>query len=232
MDTALLRTRTLLGDDAMQRLFHARVAVFGIGGVGAACAEALVRSGIGHIVLIDPDTVNESNRNRQLIALCSTVGMNKAEAMRARARDIMPECDVQAYPVFYDEGNADTFDFSEYDYIADCIDTVKSKLLIITRGAAAGTPVISALGTGNKLHPEMLKISDIYETSVCPLARVVRSLCRKNGIERLPVVWSDEEPCHVTVGDENGRHPPASCAFVPNAAGFMMASRIVRDLIA
>ena len=227
----MIRTETLIGGENVNKLRNARVAVFGIGGVGAACAEALARSGVGHLVLIDPDTVSESNLNRQLVALRSTVGKNKAQVMKERIADIFPECEVTALPLFYEAGNADTLPFTGFDGIADCIDTVTSKLLIIRRARENGVRVISALGTGNKLHPEMLELADIYATSVCPLARVMRKRCRENGIEHLQVVYSREEARHMTAGEENGRHPPASMAFVPNAAGMIMASKLVRDII-
>ena len=230
MQNALIRTRALLGDEGMEALRSARVAVFGIGGVGAACAEALARSGVGTVDLIDPDTVNESNLNRQLVALTGTVGMNKARAMAERIGQFGCDTRVNVHELFFDESTLGKMDLSEYDYIADCIDTVRSKMLIICEGERLHVPVISALGTGNKLHPEMLKLSDIHRTNVCPLARVIRRLCRERGIKHLNVVYSEEEAPHLSLGEENGRHPPASAAFVPNAAGMIMAGKIVRDL--
>lgn len=224
------RTEALIGPEALSRLQAARVAVFGIGGVGSACAEALARGGIGGIDLFDPDTVSLSNLNRQLVALQSTVGQGKAQSMAERIRDIHPETDVRVFPVFYEEGNAQEYPFSGYDYVADCIDTVKSKMLIITRAKAANVPVICALGTGNKLHPEMLRAADIYDTSVCPLAKVMRKLCRDQGIRKLKVIFSEELPARVCVGEENGRHPPASISFVPPVAGMLMAAEIIRDI--
>ena len=225
------RTRALLGDAVMERLKHSRVAVFGIGGVGAYCAEGLARCGVGQLELIDPDTVSESNINRQLIALRSTVGRSKAAVMAERIADIDPETGVRIHEVFYDEHTRSRFELSEYDFIADCIDTVTSKLLLIREAKEAGVPIISCLGTGNRLHPERFRVADIYETSGCPLARIMRRLCRENGIERLRVVFSDEPAAPITVEEENGRHPPASVSFVPPAAGMVMCGEIVRSLI-
>ncbi len=226
----LIRTQALLGEEAIQKLKNARVAVFGVGGVGGYCAEGLARAGIGHIDLFDADNISVSNINRQLIALQSTVGRGKAEVMAERIRDILPRTEVRVHAVFYDESTAGDFPFSDYDYVADCIDTVKSKMLIIRTAKEAGVPVICALGTGNKLHPEMLEVTDITKTEVCPLAKVMRKLCRDNGIHRLNVVYSRETPAHVCVGEENGRHPPASVSFVPPVAGMLMAGKIIRDL--
>lgn len=225
------RTEALLGPDAMDTLHSARMAVFGVGGVGSACAEALARCGVGRIDLFDPDTVSFSNINRQLIALHSTVGRYKADVMKERIREIDPEIDCRAYKVFYEEANCNEYPFGGYDYIADCIDTVSSKLLIIKQARLNGVKVISALGTGNKLHPELLRCADIKKTNVCPLARVMRRLCRENGITELKVIYSEEEPRKVCVGEENGRHPPASISFVPPAAGMLMAGEIIREIL-
>ena len=230
------RTARLIGEDAVERLHAARVAVFGIGGVGSFAAEAIARAGVGSIDLIDADRVSPSNINRQLIALRSTVGEYKVDVMASRIRDIRPETVVRTYPVFYDAETADTFDFSRYDYIVDAIDTVSSKLLMIERAASAGTPLISSMGTGNKLHPERFQIADITKTSVCPLARVMRRELKKRGIEHLKVLFSDEvpltpaAPAEETAGEVVKRNSPASISFVPSAAGLMIAGEVIRSL--
>ncbi|MBO2515821.1 MAG: tRNA threonylcarbamoyladenosine dehydratase [Clostridiales bacterium] len=226
------REIALIGQEAFDRLRRSRVAVFGVGGVGGYCAEALARAGVGHIELFDHDTVSVSNINRQIIALDSTAGQSKARVMAARIRDIDPGCKVICREVFYDAGNAADFPLSDYDYIADCIDTVSSKMLLITGAKEAGVPVICALGTGNKLHPELLEIADIHKTETCPLARIIRKKCREAGIDHLKVVYSREEPAHVCVdgGEDTGRHAPASISFVPPVAGMLMAGEIVRTL--
>ena len=221
------RTEMILGAQSMAALKSARVAVFGLGGVGSYTAEALVRAGVGHISLLDGDVYELSNLNRQLYATTDTLGRPKAEAARERALSINPECDVKALSLFYSQENADSVDFSAFDYVADCIDTVKSKLLIIERSVQAGVPVISCMGTGNKLHPEMLKIGDISETSVCPLARVMRRETRRMGIEHLKVLYSTETP----LTPAGGGRTPGSVSFVPSCAGLMIAGQIVRDII-
>ena len=225
------REIALIGQEAFEKITHSRVAVFGIGGVGGHCAEALARAGIGRIDLFDHDTVSVSNINRQLIALDSTVGRSKVQAMAERIRDINPDCDVRALEIFYDAETAKEYPLSEYDYIADCIDTVTSKMLLITSAKKANVPILCALGTGNKLHPEMLEISDIQKTETCPLARILRKKCREAGIEHVKVVWSREIPAHLCVeGGESGRHAPASVSFVPPVAGMLMAGEIIRSL--
>ena len=221
------RTEMILGAQSMAALKSARVAVFGLGGVGSYAAEALVRAGVGHISLLDGDVYELSNLNRQLYATTDTLGRPKAEAARERALSINPECDVKALSLFYSQENADSVDLSTFDYVADCIDTVKSKLLIIERSVQAGVPVISCMGTGNKLHPEMLKIGDISETSVCPLARVMRRETRRMGIEHLKVLYSTETP----LTPAGGGRTPGSVSFVPSCAGLMIAGQIVRDII-
>ena len=225
------RTALLLGEDALRRLASCRVAVFGVGGVGGYCVEALARSGVGALDLIDSDTVSESNLNRQIIALHSTV-----EVARERVLDINPDCRVTVHPVFYLPEARDRFNFSDYDYVADCIDTVKGKLALIEQAQEAGTPVISAMGAGNKLDPSRFEVADIYETSVCPLARVMRLECRRRGIDRLKVVYSKEPPLHPQgaapmKGTAVGHPAPGSVAFVPSVAGLIMAGEIIRDLI-
>lgn len=228
MDNRFEREELLIGREALLRLKEARVALFGVGGVGAAAAEALARAGVGYIELIDNDTVSTSNINRQLCALDSTVGMPKVEAVRRRLADINPELEAVARQIFF---LPDTeLDFSGYDYIIDAIDTVSAKIEIAVRAKAAGVPVISCMGTGNKLDPTMLTVTDIYKTSVCPLARVMRRELRARGIDKLKVVYSLEEPRRVTVADSVGRHPPASISFVPPVAGFIAAGAVIREL--
>ena len=219
----------------MQRLASARVAVFGIGGVGGHAAEALVRSGIGAIDLIDNDTVSLTNLNRQIIALHSTLGRPKVDVMEERLRDINPTVQVHAYSCFFLPENAADFDFSEYDYVVDAVDTVTAKIEIVMQAAAKGVPVISSMGTGNKLDPGQLRIADLSKTTMCPLARVMRKELGVRGIKHLPVVFSTEQPCVPAVEPEEEtarRSLPGSTAFVPAVAGLMIASKVVRDLAA
>ena len=242
MKEQLSRTALLLGEEALNRLSGARVAVFGIGGVGGHAAEALARSGIGALDLIDDDVVALSNLNRQIVALHSTLGQPKAEVMAARVRDIDPAIEVRALRCFFMPENADTFDFTSYDYVVDAIDTVTAKLELIARCHAAGTPVISAMGAGNKLDPSRFEVADIGKTSVCPLARVMRRELKKRGVTRLKVVYSREEPVapqgrpQETMPDTPQRTgaprrcPPGSTAFAPAVAGLLLASEVVRDL--
>ncbi len=234
MDGRFSRTEALLGEAAMQTLSDARVAVFGIGGVGGHVAEGLARSGIGALDLIDADMVSESNLNRQLIALSSTLGRYKADVMRERILDINPEAHVVAHKIFYSADTAESFDLSSYDYIVDAIDTVTSKLLLIERAKELDVPIISSMGTGNKLDPTALEIADVYTTSVCPLARVMRTELRRRGIRSLKVLYSREEPHRVTVPDSAhpSRHSPASVAFVPSVAGLIIAGEVVKDIVA
>ena len=244
MSDQFVRTRMLVGDNALARLQNARVAVFGVGGVGGYCVEALARSGVGALHLYDDDTVSVSNLNRQLAALHSTVDQPKAEVAARRVSDINPACDVKAIRMFYLPENADQIDFSQYDYVVDCIDTVAAKLDIVERCTALHIPVISAMGTGNKLDPTKLEITDISKTSGCPLARVMRKELRKRGINHLKVVYSTEEPLtplqpieaeapagsDTRPGTTARRATPGSTPFVPGAAGLIMASAVVRDL--
>lgn len=228
------RTELLLGEAAMDKLKNSRVAVFGVGGVGGYVCEMLARSGVGHITLIDSDEVSETNRNRQIIALESTTGKPKVDAMRERILDINPDAEVVALNVFYTPENADSYPLSEYDYIADCIDTMTSKIELIIRAKAQETRIISAMGAGNKLDPTGFAVSDLYKTSVCPLARTLRYELKKRGIKSLKVVFSKEEPKKPkgrVEGESFGRHIPASVAFAPSAMGIVMASEIVSDLI-
>ena len=229
MDERFSRTRALLGDDAMARLQNSRVAVFGLGGVGGYVVEALARSGIGELHLIDNDTVSLSNLNRQILATEDTVGQPKTEAAKRRVLAINPAATVHTYPCFYLPENADSVPIERCDYVVDAIDTVSGKLAIIERAKAAGVPVISSMGTGNKLDPSRLQIGDVYKTEGCPLARVMRRELRARGITALKVVWSPEPP-RTPLGGENAR-VPASVAFVPSVAGLLIASEVVRDLV-
>lgn len=228
------RTELLLGKEAMKRLSAARVAVFGVGGVGGYTVEALARSGIGNIDLIDNDRVSESNINRQIIALDSTVGQYKTEAMRARIADISPDCLVTVHNMFFMPDNADSIDFSAYDYVVDAIDTITGKIEIIMRAKASGIPVISSMGAGNKLDPTAFEVSDIYKTSVCPLARVMRREMKKRGVRSLKVVYSREEavkPVDPDISQLSGKPVPGSTAFVPPVVGLIIASEVVKDII-
>lgn len=230
------RTAMLLGDEAVETLARARVAVFGIGGVGGYVAEALARAGVGALDLIDSDTVSVSNINRQIIALHSTVGRLKVEVMAERIRDINPDCRVRTFPLFYLPDTADQFDFSNYDYIADAVDTVSAKIDLAVRAHEAGVPIIAAMGAGNKLDASAFEVADISKTSVCPLARVMRVELRKRGIHHMKVVYSKEEPVNAAPpSDQLGgarRSTPGSISFVPGAAGLIMAGEIIKDLAA
>jgi tRNA A37 threonylcarbamoyladenosine dehydratase len=250
------RTEMLVGVDALRRIQATRVAIFGIGGVGGYAAEALARAGVGELHLIDHDTVSVTNINRQIIALHSTVGREKVEVMRERIADINPEARVEIYPVFFDKDNEGDFDFSSYDYVVDAIDSLSAKIELISAAKRAGTPIISAMGAGNKLDPTAFRVSDISKTKVCPLARAVRTRLKKLGINHLKVVYSEELPyvretvagsssdlplaaeiaqnCDTspeiaTKGD--GKRAPASISFVPSAMGLVIASEVIRDII-
>ena len=224
------RTRGIIGDSGITKLKNARVAVFGIGGVGGYVAEALARSGVGSLDLIDKDVVSITNINRQIVALHSTVGKYKTEVMRERIADINPDCKVVEHRLFYLPDTADEIDLSQYDFVVDAIDTVTAKLELAVRTKALGVPFIACLGTGNKLDPTKLTISDVSKTSICPLARVMRRELKARGINHLTVLYSTEEPIRSTV-TENGKPVPASSAFVPSAAGLIIASYVVRKLI-
>ena len=230
-----LRTEMLLGSEALTRLQSARVAVFGLGGVGGYAVEALARSGVGSLDLIDSDTVSVSNLNRQILATHSTVGMLKVDAARNRVLDINPACNVKTWPVFYTPDTADAFDFTQYDYIVDAIDAVTGKLALVERAKAAGTPIICCMGTGNKLDASAFQVEDISKTAMCPLARVMRKELNKRGIRHLKVVYSQEEAMTPTGWEEEAaalgkRQIPGSVAFVPGAAGLLLAGEVVRDL--
>lgn len=224
------RTRGVIGDNGLEKLKNSRVAVFGIGGVGGYVAEALARSGVGSLDLIDRDVVSVTNINRQIVALGSTVGKYKTEVMKDRIADINPDCKVVEHRLFYLPETADEIDLSQYDFVVDAIDTVTAKLELAVRTKALGVPFIACLGTGNKLDPTKLQIADVSKTSVCPLARVMRRELKARGINHLTVLYSTEEPIRSTV-TENGKPVPASTAFVPSAAGLIIASHVVRELI-
>lgn len=233
LDEQFSRTAALLGEEAVERLARARVAVFGIGGVGGYVCEALARSGVGKMVLFDRDEVSRSNINRQIIALHSTVGRPKVEVMRDRIFDINPAAVVETHQIFYTPENADTVPLDGFDFIADCIDTVSAKIELICRAQAAGVPIISAMGAGNKLDPSRFSVTDLAKTEGCPLAKVMRVSLRKRGITHLPVVFSPEPPAVIRGAapeEENRRSTPASVAYVPSVAGLVMAGEIIRRL--
>ena len=210
-----------------------RVAVFGLGGVGGAAAEALARSGIGHLDVVDGDTVSISNLNRQVVALTDTVGQFKAQVMAARARQIHPDVQVTAMPVYYTADTAGSFSLSSYDYVLDCVDMVTAKLLLAQQCQTLGVPLISAMGAGNRLDPTQVRVDDIGFTRMCPLARVMRKQLKQRGVNHLTVAWSPEEPIKPRwQRTEDGRHPPGSMVFVPAAMGIAMAAHVVRSLLA
>ena len=225
MEGRFSRTELLIGKEGIEKLQRSRVAVFGVGGVGGFAVEALARSGVGALDLIDKDDVSMSNLNRQIIALTSTVGRPKVEVAAERISDINPDCKVTVHKTFYLPDTKDEFDFSDYDYVVDAIDTVTGKLLIIEEAKAANVPVISSMGAGNKLDPAAFEVADIYKTSVCPLAKVMRRELKKRGVDHLKVVYSKEEP------KKPAADFPASIAFVPSVAGLIIAGEVVKDLV-
>ena len=222
---AFSRSEELLGKEGLKILAEAKIAVFGIGGVGSFVVEALARSGVGTLTLVDHDVVSLTNLNRQLVALRSTIGRKKVLVAKERIMDINQDAVVHTYDTFFGAETAELFDFSAFDYVVDAVDTVSAKLLLIEKAKEAGVPVISCMGTGNKLDPSRLEVTDIYKTSVCPLARVMRRELKKREIRRLKVVYSTEEPV------KTGSRTPGSIAFVPPAAGLMAAAEVVRDLL-
>lgn len=240
------RTEMLLGSAAMDKLARARVAVFGIGGVGGYVCEALVRSGVGALDLIDKDKVALSNLNRQIIATQETVGREKTDVMRERILSINPQAQVRVYPCFFLPENADSFPFPEYDYVVDAVDTVTAKIELVMRAKEAGVPIISSMGAGNKLDASAFRVADIYDTRVCPLARVMRRELKKRNVEHLKVVYSEEEPMTLAGDEHDGegtesegnriadltarRQTPGSVAFVPSVAGLIIAGEVVKDL--
>ena len=226
------RTALLLGEEGVARLRRSAVAVFGIGGVGGYACEALTRAGVGRLLLVDDDTVSESNLNRQIIALRSTVGQPKVAVMARRIADIDPEIEVDARRVFFSEETAGQFDFSQYDYVIDAIDTVSAKVELVCRCLAANTPILSCMGAGNKLDPTRFVVTDLSKTDTCPLARVMRQQLRRRGIVHLPVVWSTEPPRTPlkTISEGGRRQLPGSLSFVPAAAGLTAAGEVIRAL--
>lgn len=225
------RSALLLGERALQKLNKCRVAVFGVGGVGGYAVEALARTGVGALDLIDADTIAESNLNRQILALRSTVGRYKTEVAAERIKDINPACAVTAYNLFYGPDTTE-IDFSKYDYVIDAVDTVSAKLVIIERAKKAGVPVISAMGAGNKLDATAFKVADIAETRICPLARVMRKELKKRGVEGVKTVYSEEEPKESGLfNEESGKPIPSSVAFVPSVVGMILAGEVIKDLI-
>ena len=230
MDDRFVRTALVFGDEGMERLTKARVAVFGVGGVGGHCVQALARAGIGAIDVFDDDVVSVTNINRQAVAMTSTIGRPKVEVIRDQILDINPEAVVTCHQVFYTPENADTVDFSVYDYIVDAIDTVKAKVELICRAKVLGVSIISAMGAGNKLDPTRFEVEDLAKTSVCPLCRVMRTQLKKRGIVHHKVVYSREEPVRVVADDANGRHAPGSVSFVPPVMGLILAGEVIKDL--
>ena len=227
------RTESLIGEVALEKLKNSHVIVFGIGGVGGYVVEALARCGVGEFDLVDADKISQSNINRQIIALHSTVGQYKTEVMKARILDINPTAKVNVFNVFYLPEKEKEFDFSKYDYVVDAVDTVSAKLSIIEKAKKAGVPVISAMGAGNKLNPTAFEVTDIFKTSVCPLAKVMRRELKKRRIDHLKVVYSKEErKCFGVTDSESGKLSPASISFVPSVAGLIIASEVVKDLTA
>lgn len=229
-DERFERSALVLGEDAMDKLRSARVIVFGAGGVGGAAIEALARTGIGALTVVDADSVSKSNINRQILATDSTVGMKKVEAARLRVADIAPDCRFEGLAHFYTPEDRGGIDLADYDYIIDAIDTVKSKLYLIEEAARLGVPIICSMGTGNKTDPTRLTVSDISKTNTCPLAAVIRRECRKRGVKRLRVVWSDELPVRAVADSENGRHAPGSVSFVPPVAGMILAGEVIKAI--
>lgn len=237
------RTKLLLGNEAMERLEHSRVIVFGVGGVGGYVVEVLARSGVGMLALVDNDRVSLTNLNRQIIALHSTLDRLKVDVFEERIHDINPACKVEKFPMFYLPENAGDIDLSHYDYVVDCIDTVKAKLELVRRCHRLNVPIISSMGAANKLNPTAFRVADISKTYMDPLAKAMRTTLRREGIQHLKVVFSDEPPLQPVIDDEetkkeaealaaNGRRSlPASCAFVPAAAGLVIGSEVVKDLI-
>lgn len=239
MNERFSRTELLIGTDSMKRLQQSRVAVFGVGGVGGYVVEALARSGVGMLDLIDNDTVSVSNINRQIIATENTIGRSKVDVIKERVMDINPDIIVRTFETFYMPDTAQQFDFTKYDYVVDAIDTVTGKIALVMQAEEAGTPIISSMGAGNKLDPAAFQVSDIYKTSVCPLAKVMRRELKKRGVKKLKVVYSQEKPLTPIAPDEKNaeepapgrRQVPGSIAFVPSVAGLIIAGEVVKDLI-
>ena len=238
MNEKFIRTGLLIGESGLEKLKNAHIAVFGLGGVGGYAVEALVRGGIGALDIIDCDIVSPSNINRQIYALQSTIGHAKTEAAEKRILDINPDIKLRAFNMFFLPETADKINFKDYDYVIDAIDTVTAKFEIVKQAEEAGVPVICSMGTGNKLNPSMFEVADIYKTSVCPLAKVMRKLCRDNGIKRLKVVYSKEQPIKAEAPAQSEpdavlhkRHTPGSISFVPPVAGFILAGEVIKDIL-
>ena len=233
LDERFLRNEMLIGKENQEKLHNSSVIIFGVGGVGSYVSESLARSGVGNITLVDSDCVDITNINRQIHAVSKTVGRPKTEVMKERITEINPEAKVTEYNMFYLPENAETIDLSGYDYIVDAIDTVSSKIELVCRAESLGVPIISCMGTGNKLHPEELKLSDIYKTKVCPLCRVMRNELKKRNIKKLCVVYSEEKPKtpFFQPEGERKRAVPASMSFVPASAGLLISSRVVSDIL-
>ena len=238
MCEAFSRTQLLFGSDAIKKLAKTRIAVFGVGGVGGYVVEALARSGVGELDLVDNDTVCLSNLNRQIIATRSTIGKYKVDVAKERVLDINPDCKVNAYRTFFMPDTAEQFDFSNYDYVVDAIDTVTGKIELVMRSKEAGVPIISSMGAGNKVDPTAFEVTDIYKTSVCPLAKVMRYQLKRRGVKKLKVVYSKEEPLSpITDGtsepnEKTGRRAtPGSNAFVPSVVGLIIAGEVIKDII-
>ena len=234
MDKKFIRTAAILGEESIQKLKNSRVAIFGVGGVGSYVLEALVRSGVGNIDIFDNDTVAESNINRQIIATSENIGCNKTDAATLRAKQINPDINIKGFNLFYLPETADSVDLSQYNYVVDAVDTVAAKLELAVRCEKLGIPLISIMGTGNKLDPTALRVDDIYKTEGCPLARVMRTELRKRHIKKLKVVWSAETPIkpnELAETKADGRVSPGSTAFVPATAGLIAASVVVKDIV-
>lgn len=229
MENQFDRTKILIGEEALRKLQVSRIAVFGIGGVGGYAVEALVRSGVGAVDLIDSDTVSVTNLNRQIIALHSTLGRYKVDVMKERIQDINPACRVSVHKCFYLPETKEEFDFKQYDYIVDAVDTVTAKIQLVLQARECATPIISSMGAGNKINPALFEVADLYQTSVCPLAKVMRRELKKRGVDRLKVVYSREKAMHPQM-PEGERVTPGSFAFVPSVAGLLLASEVIRDL--
>ena len=231
-DSAFSRTALIFGEDALEKLSRFRVAVFGIGGVGSYVVEALARSGIGHLDLTDNDVVCASNINRQLVATTKTIGQYKVDVAAQHISDINPRCDVIRHRTFYSQQTSNQFDFSEYDYIVDAIDTISGKIELAVQATQAQTPIISAMGAGNKVDPTAFEVADIYKTSVCPLAHIMRKELRKRGIKTLKVVYSKEPPLKPLISETTERTKViGSTAFVPSVAGLIIAGEVIKDLL-
>ena len=230
MDERFIRTALIFGEEGMARLAGARVAVFGVGGVGGHCVQALARAGVGAIDVFDDDVVSVTNINRQAVAMTSTLGRPKVDVIREQVLDINPQAQVTCHQMFYTPENADEVKLTAFDFIVDAIDTVKAKVELIVRAHAAGVPIVSAMGAGNKLDPTRFELSDIYATSVCPLCRVMRAQLKKRGIARHAVVYSREEPLRIVADEAQGRHAPGSVSFVPPVVGLILAGEVVRHL--